>query len=195
MVKSMIKKPLRATLPAAAMLLCACGNGGNGPVPGEDALETQPPAVTFEADPEYNLAAKPGGPVRFAYRIVGTPVVGQPVTIDLEVSSNIGDRPVTLTYRNPDKTALSFPESQAATVPLVLDDERAIPQQVTVIPMREGRLYLNVAAEIETETGSLSSITAIPIEVGAKPREPEENGTVATDEDGELVRSLPADES
>jgi len=185
----------RAALPVAAALLCACGNGSSETAAGEEAIATSPPAVTFEADPQYDLASKPGGPVRFAYRVVGTPVVGQPVTIDLEVSSNVGDRPVTLTYRNPDKTALSFPESQAASVPLVLDDERAIAQQVTIIPMREGRLYLNVAAEIETETGSLSSVTAIPIEVGAKPREPEENGAVTSDEDGELIRSLPAEES
>ena len=65
-------------------------------------------------------------------------------------------------------------------------------QQVTVVPLREGRLFLNVAAELETETGTFSSGTAGPINVGAAPRQPAENGTVTTDESGELLRSLPA---
>ena len=61
--------------------------------------------------------------------------------------------------------------------------------------MREGRLYLNVAAIVETESGSMQTVTAIPIQVGpAAPREILDNGTVTRDEDGNLIRSLPAKE-
>jgi hypothetical protein len=63
---------------------------------------------------------------------------------------------------------------------------------VRVIPLREGRLYLNVAAEVETESGSFSSVTAVPIQVGPAVRELQENGVVTTDENGELIRTLPA---
>jgi hypothetical protein len=54
-------------------------------------------------------------------------------------------------------------------------------------------LYLNVAAVIETADGSMQTVVAVPIQVGAAaPREIIENGTVTTDADGNLIRSLPA---
>ena len=67
-------------------------------------------------------------------------------------------------------------------------------QQVTVIPMREGRLYLNVSASVETETGSMSTVTAIPIQVGDAPRELQDHGELTTDESGEAIRVLPVDD-
>ena len=63
--------------------------------------------------------------------------------------------------------------------------------QATIIPLREGRLYLNVSASIETEEGTMSTVTAIPVQVGEGGREVEENGTLSTDENGEAIRSLP----
>jgi len=61
--------------------------------------------------------------------------------------------------------------------------------------MREGRLFLNVAAQMQTENGSLQTVTAIPIQVGAAPRELQQNGVVTTDENGELIREMPASEN
>ncbi len=61
--------------------------------------------------------------------------------------------------------------------------------------MREGRLDLNVSASVETENGSMSTVTAIPIQVGDAPRTLQQNGQLATDEDGNAVRVLPANES
>ena len=49
-------------------------------------------------------------------------------------------------------------------------------QQVTVVPAREGRLFLNVAAQMQTETGSLQTVTAIPLQVGAAPKQLQQNG-------------------
>jgi len=43
-------------------------------------------------------------------------------------------------------------------------------QQVTVIPQREGRFYLNVSASMEIPDGTLSTVMAIPIQVGNAPR-------------------------
>lgn len=151
------------------------------------------PAVSFAPDEKYNVTAKPSGPVRISYRIIGTPVVGQPVTIDLKVESNVDDMPITLNYSTNDSTAMMFPESQLQSVTLsFLDDEREWSQQVTITPMREGRLFLNVAAQMQTENGSLQTVTAIPIQVGGAPRELQQNGVVTTDENGELIRDMPA---
>ncbi len=77
-----------------------------------------------------------------------------------------------------------------AVVPNIGEDFSA--HQVVVIPLREGRLYLNVAAEFDTGNGSMSTVTAIPLQVGGGARELQENGIVTTDENGNPIRSLPA---
>jgi hypothetical protein len=63
-------------------------------------------------------------------------------------------------------------------------------QRVTIIPQREGRLYLNVSASIASDGGRSSTTIAIPIQVGQGGRELEEQGELAIDEDGELIRVL-----
>ena len=162
----------------------------------EPVASSSTPVVTFAPDEKYNVTAKPSGPVKISYRIIGTPVVGQPVTIDLKVESNVDDMPITLNYGTNDSTAIMFPESQLQSVALdFIDDERESSQQVTITPMREGRLFLNVAAQMQTESGSLQTVTAIPIQVGAAPRELQQNGVVTTDENGELIREMPASEN
>lgn len=179
----------------SAALAMACSDGGvaeQGTDAGADG-EPAAPAVTFTPDEKYDVTAKPGGPVRISYRIIGTPVVGQPVSIDLKVESNVGDAPITLTYATNDSTAMTFPESQQKSMALAFaDDAREVAQQVTVVPMREGRLFLNVAAQMQTETGSLQTVTAIPLQVGAAARQLQQNGVVTTDENGELIRDMPA---
>ena len=184
------------TIIAAASLLGACGGGSDQQTPtaGQDsAAETTVAVLT--PDEKYSVTGKPQGPVRIDYRIIGTPVVGQPVTIDLVVKSNVGDVPVTLSYEMNDSTAMSFSATQQQTVSLAFPDEpRRAGQQVTVIPAREGRLFLNVTAHLQTDTGSLQTITAVPIQVGAAPRNLRENGGVTTDESGELIRQMPASE-
>ena len=91
---------------------------------------------------------------------------------------------------------MALAESQPAAVAVVQgDNEPFATQQVLVIPQREGRLFLNVAAEVETDGGTISTVTAVPLEVGAAPRNPEENGTVTTDEAGNDIRVVPASES
>lgn len=180
------------------MLLAACGDNGANEQSNaaEQTVANDPPVAALAPDEKYNVTAKPSGPVRVSYRIIGTPMVGQPVTIDLQLESNVGDMPVRLSYKSNDSTAMAFPESQLQSMSLSPgDDERMPAQQVTVIPMREGRLFLNVAAVVETETGSLQTVTAIPIQVGAAPRQLQDNGVVTTDENGELLREMPASEN
>lgn len=180
------------------VLASACGDGAVEEQPGaaDPAAETSTPVVAVAPDEKYNVTGKPAGPVKISYRIIGTPVVGQPVTIDLKVDSNIENMPITLTYGANDSTALTFPESQLQSIALAFaEEERTSAQQVTITPMREGRLFLNVSAEMLTENGSLQTVTAIPIQVGAAPRELEENGVVTTDENDELIREMPASEN
>ena len=178
---------------AGAMITACGGDSGQPAAVAEQGKETATPVAVLTPEEKYSVTGKPQGPVRIDYRIIGTPVVGQPVTVDLKVKSKVGDAPVTLSYATNDSTAMSFPEAQQRMVSLAfVDDERTAGQQVTVIPAREGRLFLNVTAHMQTDTGSLQTVTAVPIQVGAAPRALQENGTVTTDENGELIREMPA---
>ena len=184
---------------AVVVLAASCNNNGSSSEKLEDQgdVSTQPPAVTFKPGGMNVHTIKPQGPVTISYRVIGTPIVGQPVSLDLQFASSLGTQPFRVTYRVNDPTAMQLPESQSRTVSVSpTDSEGRSAQQVTVIPLREGRLYLNVAAAFETESGSVSTVTAIPIQVGpAAPRVILENGTVKTDENGELIRTLPAKEN
>lgn len=180
------QRTMKHSIPALflGLVLAACG--------GEPGTDPAAAGSNGKAAPEAARTVKPMGPVQIGYRMVGAPIVGQPVAIDLEVRSVQGPQEITLSYRINDATAMQFPEAQPAEVSLAArTDESPSLQQVRVIPLREGRLYLIVAAEVETETGTLSTVTAIPIQVGGPAtRVPQQNGTVITDENGEQVRVM-----
>jgi hypothetical protein len=178
-------------------MVMACSGGSEQPAAtAEQGAKNEAPVAVLTPEEKFSVTGKPQGPVRIDYRIIGTPVVGQPVTIDLKVESNVGDAPVTLSYGTNDSTAMSFPEAQQRMVSLAfVDDERTAGQQVTVIPAREGRLFLNVTAHMQTDTGSLQTVTTVPIQVGAAPRELQQNGVLTTDGNGELIREMPASDN
>ena len=177
---------------ALALTLMACGGESAESPAGEVQVDAAAPEVSFKPGPASDHTVKPQGPVQISYRIVGTPIVGQPVAIDLQVQSVLGPQAVTLSYRINDATAMQFPDAQPSSVSIAPSaDASPSLQQVRVIPLREGRLYLNVSADVEASDGTYSTVTAIPIQVGGAPvRVPQEHGTVTTDEDGEQVRVL-----
>lgn len=177
--------------------LAACGNSdvddaatATELAPAKDTAE-----VSVKPEPSYDgTIAKPGAPFSLSYKVIGTPIVGSPVTVDLKVTSTLGLEPVKVSYRINDTSAMMFHEAQPAEVEMApAADDNFITQQVTVIPQREGRLYLNVGASVETDNGSMSSMMAIPIQVGLGGRELEEHGEVQLDENGEAVRVLSND--
>ncbi|MEO1201373.1 MAG: hypothetical protein AAFX10_01615 [Pseudomonadota bacterium] len=151
------------------LLATACGGDEQASEPTGQALTNDSaPVVTFtpESDAPIALDGDPAAPLSIAYRVIGTPVVGQPIAIDIQVLSSLGDHPVTVNYRITDATAMELAEAQPESVMLTPDgDDAYAPRQVTVIPKRPGRIYLNVQAGIDTRDGSLSTATAIPLEV------------------------------
>lgn len=186
-----------ATAVFACLVTAACGNSGveQSAAMEEVEVSNDAPIVTFTPKSDTMSAGKPSGPITIAYRVIGKPVVGQPVAIDLRVSSTLGPQPISIGYRINDATAMQLAKSQPETVSLAPNTEdRMGVQQVRIVPMREGRLYLNVSASIETENGSMSTVTAIPIQVGDTPRTLGENGELQTDAEGNQIRVLPAKE-
>ncbi len=177
--------------------VAACGGepAEEPAVAAEVDLQKTAPQVTFKPSAEYDgTVAKPGSPFSISYKIIGAPIVGSPLTINLRVASALGARNVTLSYRITDASAMVLAESQPASVLMEqAANEASFTQQVTIIPQRDGRSYLNVSASFETENGTMSTVMAIPIQVGIGTRELQEHGVVELDEDGEAVRVLTSD--
>ena len=191
------------TISAIALLsLAACGGEqAEEAVAVEDAVQEEAivavsPKAQKSDDVYDGTVSKPGSPYAISYRIVGTPVVGSPLTIDLRVDSKRGPQPVSLEYRIIDATSLMLADSQPRNVRMEpAANEDSFRQQVTVIPQREGRFYLNVSASMETDSGTISTVTAIPIQVGNAPRVLQQNGEEQLDENGEAVRVLSGDDN
>lgn len=194
MENCMRRSPVILPLLLTTGLFAACGNADTeAPVADIDAVDvsTTAPAVSFT--PEGDAAGKPGGPVTVEYRIIGQPVVGQPIAVELRFVSSIGDQPLKVAYRISDATALRLADSQPANLTVAPAADGSV-QRVSVVPLREGRIFLNVSANVESRDGSVGTVTAIPIQVGNVPRPVQQNGTAGTDENGAAIRSLPATE-
>ncbi len=137
------------------------------------------------------MQAKAGSPFAITYDLVGTPIVGSPVTLNLKIASAFGPTPVEISYRITDSTALMLHEAQPETLHAEMTmNETFIEDRVTVIPQREGRVYLNVEAGVTTAEGRISTTMAIPIHVGAVDTSLVEQGELETNEDGETTRVL-----
>ena len=190
-------------LPFFFVLVCGLGlaacQSGTDEVAGSDSTNAKTaPAVHSKpaapADAARRSPGKPSAPINIHYEIMGTPVIGVPLSINVTVTSTLG-QPITVNYRINDTTSLMFTGAQSERVSLVpVGDETFSAEQVTVIPQREGRLFLNVSAEIETELGMMAKVMAIPIQVGSFRSTPRVNGELITGDDGEALLSMPAKE-
>ena len=141
----------------AAVAITGCLSGE--PELGEDVAM---PAATGAPDLELSGEAVP---IALDYAITGVPLVNQPIGIRVDVTSPLVDLPINLHYRSAEAGSLSFPESQAATavlVPAGAAERRT--QEFVVTPLREGRIYLVVSAELETAEGAVLRSMSIPIE-------------------------------
>ena len=176
----------------ACIVISACGADENtdqaAAVENADGTEQ---VVQKPATDTSGMQAKAGSPFAITYEIVGTPIVGSPVTLNLTVASAFGPTPVEISYHITDATALMLHEAQPESLRAKMTmNETSVQDRVTVIPQREGRVYLNVEAGVETEQGHISTTMAIPIHVGAVDTSPVEHGELETNEDGETTRVL-----
>lgn len=178
-------------LGAVLLGLSACG----GEEQKDAAAQADKPVVNKASLAEVNdnsrTPAKAGAPIWFKYKTIGTPVVGSPVTLELEVYSVFADTPVEIGYQIADPSALRLHEAQPKSlVARFARKEDHVAERVTVIPQRTGRLYLNVSAAVTTGEGRTSVVTAIPIHVGVVDTAPVEHGELETNEEGETTRVL-----
>ena len=172
----------------AALALAACGDRTENSSQEPAAAKPAPAGVAAQTP------STPGNVFRVDYEIIGTPIVGSPVAIDLEITSAFGDEPVDLAFRVPDATALAMDAAQPRDLRRIpSSDDRTIRERVTVIPQREGRLFINVSASRSDDAGSLTSSISIPIHVGTVDTSLKEQGELQTNDDGETTRVLTSD--
>ena len=159
-----------------ALVLAGLSACGEDPKPPADAgrgaeVETEAGADGQTAP----AAARPGTLFKADYRIIGTPVVGSPVSIDLEIDSSLGEATIEIGYQIPDPSALAMDEAQPRTLTRTPQaGEQRIRERVTVIPQREGRLFFNVRASRSADDGSASTMISIPLHVGDVATSPQE---------------------
>lgn len=171
--------------------LAACRTGGDG----TDTEAVAAKSAAEEAQPAAS-PGKPSAPISIRYQVLGTPIVGQPVPVELEITSSVTDRPIKVSYHINDPASMMFPESQAREVGVSIPAaEGRTTRQVTVVPQRDGRLYLNVLAEVETDAGTMIKSIAIPVSASRGAEETETNGELKETADGETVVSMPAEEN
>ena len=177
----------------ASAALAAC----NAPVETDSvSSESSTPTEKTVAASVQTSPGKPSAPISIRYKILGTPLVGQPVAIEVDVSSALRGQPFQISYSVLDSDSMSFPASQPQRIELsIADNERSATRQVTVVPLREGRLYLTVTAEIETDNGVVLKSMAVPIAVGQSAAAPDVNGELRDAAEGETVISMPAREN
>ena len=138
-------------------------------------------------------AGKLAAPVSIQYTVLGTPIISQPLAIEIRVSSPQPGQTLQLSYFINDTDSLMFSDAQPASIDVAIPaDEDFAARQVRVVPLREGRLYLNVTAEVRTANGSMLKSIAIPIVVGNSSATPQLNGELKETADGETVISMPA---
>ena len=145
-----------------ASLLAGCSADSGGPGAAE-AISADGQALVSQPIQAVDL--------NIEYDVLGNPVVGQPVAVSLQVRVDPGSGPVTLSYRESESGSLTFPESQAGEIAWTpREDEPVHTLQVTVVPQREGRVYLNVSAKLQAALGSAYKAIAIPILVEGAPK-------------------------
>jgi hypothetical protein len=178
-----------ATMLIASLAFTACTGSDNSAAPAATVAGKPTPTV---GDTGVTSPGKPTAPISIKYDVVGNPIVGQPVLVNIEVRSAQG--PVTVHYSITDTSALMLQEGQVERLEIA-DPSSGNVQQLSVIPQREGRVYVNVSAEVETPGGSMIRSMAVPIKVGAAPEQPTINGELKEGPDGETVISMPAQQT
>lgn len=147
-----------------------------------------------------SASGKPGASVDLKFDIATKPELGKPLTVKVAVlprSAEISQLRVVF-QSNESVEVQSGSEMPVQEKPA---DGAVLSHAVTVVPRREGVLYLGAVALVESGSSSVARSFAIPIIVGdpvqaeqalaAKPAQ----GALAKGEGGEKIISLPASEN
>jgi len=165
--KTVMKRiPLNLYWLSVAVLISAAGCGGDSPGSGSAGGPASNGDGAAPTSPGMASA-----PVSLDYEVLGKPIVGLPVAINVQFNASGDAGTVSVRYSINDASSLHFQEGQVEQLDItnLAEDSR---QQVTVVPQREGRLYLNVSAEVQMPGGAAIKSMAIPIQVDSSSQRP-----------------------
>ena len=186
-------KLLSTAVLMTAIVLAGCENAGNTEdITSGVAESSKNPEQADKRGGDGASPGKPTAPISISYDILNKPTVGSPVQVRVHVRSRQG--PVNVRYSINDQSGLMFKEGQVESLEIA-DPSKREPREVSVIPLREGRSYVNVSVEVDTPRGLMIRSMSIPIKVGSAPMQPNDNGERKEGPGGETVISMPAQES
>ena len=110
----------------SVLLLAACGN--DAAAPAAEVVEIDKSAITAgkPASQFDGTVTKIGSPFSISYKIIGTPVVGSPVTIELRVTSAFAAQQAEISYSIPDDSSMVLHEAQPQTVAAEFAEQRDV---------------------------------------------------------------------
>jgi hypothetical protein len=98
--------------------LTACQSDSKN-VTGAETLSEKTTAVmrskSASIDAPRMLLRKPLAPISIDYEIIGTPIIGIPLSINVKISSTL-NKPIRMNYRIIDTTSLMFVDAQAQSI-------------------------------------------------------------------------------
>lgn len=178
---------------ASAALLTGCGESEPeaAPVPAPEQTARTAPVD----DPNARMARavgdrKPGAAVDIRYDIASKPEVGIPTQIKLAFIPNAGVDALSATLSGMDGITIA-----GDLKPQFENVEAGKPYEHTfsLLPDREGVYYVTVAVTTTLSGASVGRTFSIPFVVGARPAV-QQKPAVSTDESGQPIESMPAQE-
>jgi hypothetical protein len=153
---------------------------------------SEPELANQRTKPALSAATSPGKPlppIAFDYRILGTPVAGQPLEIEIStgVEAALADLNVVLSGNE----RLLVPIEMARLRLAAAAAGQRATRTVRVTPVASGTVYLDVLLEAEIDGRQQSRAVTIPIRVGGDATPEPPAGTPSTDAEGTPIISLP----
>jgi hypothetical protein len=150
-------------------LLTACSEGATDDTAATTRRAAKRAAIAAKpVAPKHDLVSavsvgKPGAPVDLHFELGARPVVGQPLTVTIELTPRSTLGQLQATVLGNDGVAVAAGELEAADRPAA---DVAVTRTLSVTPLREGVFYLAVTVYASDATASSSRSFAIPIVVG-----------------------------
>lgn len=171
--------------------LSGCGDAGAPVQPtATPELPTEAPVV---AEQDLGSPGKPMSPIGVRYEILGKPAVGQPLEIRITTHSNLVVNSLTTQVRGDEGLYVSPANANFAVAQMRFDEP--VSRALTVTPLREGSFQLSVLVQGQIDGVLQANHVTIPIQVGDVQEQLKPMGTMTTDESGEAIISLPAEQN
>lgn len=164
--------------------------GGPGMTP---ELPIEAPTESRDAEP---VEAKPIPPIDISYELVGDAQVGRPLALRVTSRSQLALTNVSFQVYGDERVEVAQVASERNVARLPRDE--AMIRTVTVTPLVDGASHVSVLVRADVNGVTQARSILIPIRVGASAARadpPEPDGNLMVDESGELIISLPAQET